>query len=1126
MVPAPHSVAARAGGLLRKVTAVRLPSCIDALVAELEAGLWRSGERARSDADRGRLSTDTTLIAGARRNRALQQRLLDDLSAVADAPARGPELQRRSGPQPGAPLSLVDTDEFELSLAKTKLANRIERDQGEVLKVLRGQAKAAWGAPVPLPIEPRSVTEALDEALAGLGVEMPTRRLALAVLAPVLPRLLGPVYRELARAWEDAGITPGEVRTHTRPPRKTVRAASRATTAPPVPVGDAPSPRDGPPPGGAGAGAPSLDSGRLIDLLMRLPDGARDSSGWRRSGDSLKGHIVGLLADVAPQIHAQAIPQGIEQRMDATDRVLAHMLEDRWMPAALRAWIERLAPRYLAAALAEPGFFGASGHPFARLLDRLERLAALAGEAGATESPVWRDIEAALAPLLVSDPRDVPGISNVDAALARLERRLDTEYQRNVLRAITRHEAQARTQTARRFARAQLNRAFAGRRVHRAVAALIGQAWQTLLELVYLRQGEQGADWNRWWQALVSAHRLCGGEGPAAAPTLRSPGQVLADIDEGFAYLGLDALRAEQLLTALDAAMSHHSPSGEGGYEPFPEIPPDTAEAAATAPAGAGTAADWQGLLARVEGLARGTELFQRDNGDGRRWRFIWRSPAGDRLVFSDGRGQHIRAFSQQALAEALREGTVQLQPPSPGTLTDRATDATLQEMQARIAFHETPDPVTGLKGRRQLLGSLAAAIAEDARLRQKGGLAFIDLDYFEAVRASGGYQAGERLLAAVARLLQLVLEDSPCIAHLGESRFGALLTPADGASLVEAGERIRSALNGLPFHWKGQVFPVAGSIGVVDFASYAGHPDAVFSAADSACLAARHAGGDRVVAFRADAPVIAEQKADMAWLMELEGLLRRQRLRLRAQRIGPPGARAPLHHEVLLSVYNASGDPLDLGEVIRIAETHNLMPKLDRLVLDRALEWLSAHRTEAESLGGLAINLSGQSLADEALVEHLRERLHELAVPTALVSFEVTETAAIANLERAAAIVGGIRSLGCHFALDDFGVGLSSYTYLKHLPVDYLKIDGSFVRNILIDPHDLAIVKSINEVAHFMGKQTIAEYVESEAILERLQAIGVDHMQGYACGKPQFLDELSGAAAHGAQPARDRGPG
>jgi EAL domain-containing protein (putative c-di-GMP-specific phosphodiesterase class I) len=249
-----------------------------------------------------------------------------------------------------------------------------------------------------------------------------------------------------------------------------------------------------------------------------------------------------------------------------------------------------------------------------------------------------------------------------------------------------------------------------------------------------------------------------------------------------------------------------------------------------------------------------------------------------------------------------------------------------------------------------------------------------------------------------------------------------------------------------------------------------------------------------------------------MQWLLQVNQALDHGRLKLRCQKIAPidPGKGFSPHYEVLLGVTDESGESLHIGNFISAAEKFNRMAQVDRWVVSTAISWIAEQKTHLAGLGGFAINLSGHTLGDEGFIAFVDELFQKTRVPSGYINFEVTETVAIANLERASRIIHALKDLGCTFALDDFGSGLSSYSYLKALPVDYLKIDGAFVKDMHADRNNYAVVKSINEIAHFMGKRTIAEYVENTEILRCLEEIGVDYAQGYGIEKPRLLDELT----------------
>jgi EAL domain-containing protein (putative c-di-GMP-specific phosphodiesterase class I) len=280
---------------------------------------------------------------------------------------------------------------------------------------------------------------------------------------------------------------------------------------------------------------------------------------------------------------------------------------------------------------------------------------------------------------------------------------------------------------------------------------------------------------------------------------------------------------------------------------------------------------------------------------------------------------------------------------------------------------------------------------------------------------------------------------------------------------------------------------------------------------ADEACYAAKDAGRNRVQEYELGDTVIRNRHGIMEWVTQLDKALNEDRLLLNCQRIAPADAEsgAESHFEILLTMVDEMGDTMPPADFILAAETYQRMTAIDRWVIERVFRWMSEHRDELDHFGGFAINVSGHSVNDETFPDFVLEQFSRSQAPTSKVCFEITETAAIANLENAREFMNRMKIIGCRFSLDDFGTGLSSYSYLRNLPVDYVKIDGVFVKGIVDNPGDYAVVRSINEIGHYMGKQTIAEFVESDAVLERLKEIGVDFVQGYHIDKPTRLEQL-----------------
>lgn len=323
----------------------------------------------------------------------------------------------------------------------------------------------------------------------------------------------------------------------------------------------------------------------------------------------------------------------------------------------------------------------------------------------------------------------------------------------------------------------------------------------------------------------------------------------------------------------------------------------------------------------------------------------------------------------------------------------------------------------------------------------------------------------------------------------------------------------LREAVEEYRFAWEDKGFNIGVSIGLVPITEFSESIVGVLSAADSACYAAKDQGRNRIHVYREDDVGLAKRHGEMQWVARIERALEEERFQFDFQPIVPvkSSEQKGMHYELLLRMQDEQGRIVPASVFLPAAERYNLATKLDRWVVRNAFEWLTRHPEHLERLYLCEINLSGHSLGDGEFLEMVIQQLHQTAIPPEKVCFEVTETAAVANLTSATHFIQTLKGVGCQFALDDFGSGLSSFAYLKTLPVDFLKIDGSFVKDIADDPTDLAMVKSINEIGHTMGKRTIAEFVENAAILEKLKArdIGVDYAQGYHIGRPKPIDEL-----------------
>ncbi|MDB5605423.1 MAG: domain S-box protein [Bradyrhizobium sp.] len=432
------------------------------------------------------------------------------------------------------------------------------------------------------------------------------------------------------------------------------------------------------------------------------------------------------------------------------------------------------------------------------------------------------------------------------------------------------------------------------------------------------------------------------------------------------------------------------------------------------------------------------------------------------------------------------------------------------REFVARLSWQASHDALTGLVNRREFETRLGKAIDKLSRETSEHSLMFLDLDQFKVVNDTCGHAAGDQLLKQTSDLLQDNLGIGGLLARLGGDEFGILLQDCEASSAVGIAERLRLAVQELRFVWNGCAFNISVSIGLVHVAK-ANAMEETLRAADMACYMAKEKGRNRVQVYHPSDSELVQRVGEMAWVQRIRNGLDEQRFCLFAQEIRALNKSEPDRScfELLLRLRDEDGKLVQPGSFIPAAERYGLMPLIDRWVVRNAFALLASRLNSSEpaQLSSCAINLSGTTFSDDDFIDYVRRQFEIHQIPPELICFEITETSAIANLSSARRFIQALKRLGCRFSLDDFGTGMSSFSYLKHLPVDHIKIDGSFVTEMLNSDVDRAMVESIVHIARVMGKRTIAEFVESNEILEALRKIGVDYAQGYAIGKPSSFE-------------------
>jgi diguanylate cyclase (GGDEF)-like protein/PAS domain S-box-containing protein len=434
-----------------------------------------------------------------------------------------------------------------------------------------------------------------------------------------------------------------------------------------------------------------------------------------------------------------------------------------------------------------------------------------------------------------------------------------------------------------------------------------------------------------------------------------------------------------------------------------------------------------------------------------------------------------------------------------------------LQSMARRMAFLASHDPLTGLLNRREFEERLKEVLESARTQGLEHALLYLDLDQFKIVNDTCGHIAGDELLKQLAHHLAREIRSSDTLARLGGDEFGIILERCSVEKAKRIADGLRQFVKDFRFAWQNRSFEVGVSIGLVPIGADAGSLTDVLAAADSACYVAKDEGRNRIHVYQPDDSALAQRQGEMQWVNRLRHGLETNNFDLYCQSIVPVVGKARGgFYEVLLRMREQ--ELVLPAAFIPAAERYHLMPTIDRWVVESVFTMLQ--RCAAQTGGvvpveQLAINLSGQSLGDERFLEFVIDCFVRHHVAPTMICFEITETAAIANLTRARDFITRLKRMGCRFALDDFGSGLSSFGYLKTLPVDYLKIAGDFVRDIVDDPVDHAMVEAINQIGHVMQIKTIAESVETPEILKKLRESGVDYGQGFGIDAPRPFHEV-----------------
>ncbi|QJD59227.1 DUF1631 family protein [Pseudomonas sp. gcc21] len=1079
--------------------------------------------------------------------RTQQMHLVPDLSAKISADAAEAAdgrfieaWQARKPRNERAGLSLVEKNEFEDWLVIRKAISKAEIILREQLLELQLRLDAAFGSPDGShcynPYSPSALCYGFAEVTRDWRLTGKVQVVAFKVLYDVLLSNLAPLYRGLNQLFIEAGVLPDidveQYLTEQAIRERKANDASRHQQPPPAPAditSPAPSTEKAQTPAqaesanttpGSAKATPSAfnTATRLWSAHKRLNSGTagRLTLPEEPSEPPLPSRAtLSALQQMQQQLLAQhadlSKPGALKQLLEASDPGVqlsefeedsADMIENLFdnivqsdqVADDLRDEVRKLEVPVLRVMLKDQSLFTADFHPARQAVNHI----ALLSDQSSTHA-AYNKAAVINAITTILESSDDEGFTRSLLILDQLVAKEKRLVERNLRRLAEAADGQQRIRKAQQLIDRELVRRFGSRPVPAPVFELLEHGWKGLMMLCLFRQGDDSRSWDLTLAIVDQLVARTLPDSQEASGNLIRIDALLRLIGKGLAKVHDAEGRHEQLLDNIESLLNGNEfPSAvyRSTIEPVEEPSDNDA-----------TAQRW---IKRAKGLRKGQWLeCLAPPQSPVLYQLAWVADDFSQFILASQQGKKVSELSLQEMAHKLRHRSLTALEHAALPAVEQGLDTLVQKIYEKLAFEASHDQLTGLCTRREFSQCIAQSVANAKERRQRHTLIFIDILQFKLVNNTCGYEAGDRLLQELARSLENLAGDDAIVGRIGAAEFGVVVpldAEVEGFQLASA---IKAEIEGTRFEEGGHSFVINTAMALLGFDHTNDRVMELLRTVEVAAEMSKKAGRRKIQVVHPGDARLEERDEVMNWVTRINRALDENSLKIRCQAISPIHSSVLPHYEILLTVVDDAGNHLPPGEFITAAEEFNRMAAVDRWVIEAVFGWMTEHLPGLEYIGGFSINLSGHSLNDETFTDFLFDALIRYPVPRDKLIFEITETTAIANLEDASDFITEMRGIGCRFSLDDFGVGQSSFSYLKRLPVDFIKIDGSFVINIADDPVDFALVRSITEMGHFLGKKVIAEYVADAAILEAVSSIGVDYAQGFHFGRHVMLDQL-----------------
>ncbi len=1029
-------------------------------------------------------------------------------------------------PQGKGSLSLVQTEEFEDWLNLTTEINRLEAHFSIELAALAPRIEKLYGRPVDRgsnPFAPALLEHAGRAIQASVKLSLPVRQVVYAGLREALLHPLGELYKQLDGilpeadpaaqagndAWDAAEALDEELGpdsglfTHGRPSagpagrqetsmggvagalmnlfRRTQQAGLAGAAGSP---GEAPG-RPAPAHDAATAGTPvSAETPSLQGIA-----GARIESASRR-----------VLGELAASGRIQPGQESAAQGAAEVFSVLADTIEsEKALPAPVRHYVKQLEEPLLKLAVLDADFLNSPQHPAHQVLNAVDRLSMVSSDDGKINDHKLLQVMQRWTERIRNEADRNPGIyEEARTQLEKVLRPLMRMRSIHIARLQAGLEGWQKMGQANRLIGRELERRIEGRDVPDLLLEFINPGWRNYLIRVMLRHGAGSQEEVDAWNTV---DRLLEWMQPARSvqPAFHEVQQLLTYIDGRLTLVSAGKDIQDSIVERLADALFH----------------PDQ-----------GTFKMLSGVSVRVRQQVEETAVDEADAAMLAQFRvgdwftfhdapaplnLIWIGDDPHVYVFSNYKGMRKQELKRQEFLALLKSGEAKRTDNLDLPLMDRSFSSMIEHMHRNLVKQATSDADTGLMRRPEFM---RRAKHVWLHVEGEGGgciMGVIDIEDLRIVQARISADGYRKLMHALGRHLdQKCHEGGGLIARTGERTFAFVRACRDKDAAQALAESFITRINQFGFEWDGDLITMSANSGLAWSATHI-EPEDLYNRADAACLTAKHEGRNQIVFFHDD-EAHKGHTGLVYWAGQFNSILESGRLFLRCQPIvaTETAAGQATHYEILLGAASDEAEPIHIGEFVAAIERLKRVSELDQWVVRKTFEWIRRHPEAFERVGAFSVNLSGQSVNSKSFLAFMEEELGRGDIPGQKLIFEITESAAIDSFANAEQFIKKFRRYGCRFSLDDFGVGFSSFSYLKNLKVDYLKIDGSFIRDMVRNEVDVALVSSMHETSRFLGIKTIAECVENQETLDRLKEIGVNFAQGYFTGRPVALDRLA----------------